>query len=76
MIDIAQILTAFVLLVVERRILSSFGNRKSVFVVRNDKNKIFSEIFDFLQNWPSNDNDKHILLLLVSNLIFGSSGMS
>ena len=47
MIDIAQMLTASFLLVVERRILSRVGNRKSVFVLRNDKNKIFSEIFDF-----------------------------
>ena len=34
-IETDQILTAFVLSVVGRRILSRFGDRKSVFIVRN-----------------------------------------
>ena len=46
-IEIAQLLTAVMLLVVGRRITLSFGNRKSVFIVKNNKKWVFSGIFDF-----------------------------
>ena len=60
-IEIVQIMTPVVLHVMGRRKLSSFGNRKSVFVVRNYKKWEFSEIFDFSKILRSNDNAKDIL---------------
>ena len=60
-IETGQILTVFVLLVVGKRILSRFGDRKSVFVVRNYEKWWFWGIFDFPKNWRSKDNAKQIM---------------
>ena len=60
-IETGQILTVFVLLVVGKGILSRFGDRKSVFVVRNYEKWWFWGIFDFPKKWRSKDNAKQIM---------------
>ena len=74
-IKIPYIMTVIVLNVVMKTILSSFGNRKSVLIVKKYKKWVFSGIFDFSKNWRINDNFKHILLSVVRNVVSCTRGM-